>query len=452
MAFSKKILPSPAFEPADTVTEEFISEAVAPEIDEAGVPGGEPMEPVSGWFMFVYAFTNFCMCLGIFMPSLFSLAYKAQLLWPDTKAEVLGLVVGISAIFGLVLGPIIGILSDRTRLKWGRRRPYLIAGILLSAIGALTIVAADSVPVMIIGACLGSIATCLVGTAVGVVIAENVPEVQRGKVGALAGVSGQLAGVGAFLGGSMLTGNLLLLFLAPTIAIALASVLFLMTVPDRPADPTKMTANPGLTGVFRDLIFDPRKHPDFSLVWVGKFLLTIGIQFYTTYQFFYLLDRLGLSPEDAGAKMALLGGLALVVAMGGAIGSGFLSDRLHRRKPFIYASVILVSSGLLIMAFSSTFEVFAVAGLVLTLGIGIFSTIDVALAGDVLPDKENGASRWMSIYWISANLPTAIAPVVAPAILLIGSTKADNYTVLYVFGAVITLGAAISTKAIRSVR
>ncbi|MFF1253771.1 MFS transporter [Pseudarthrobacter sp. NPDC058329] len=449
---SKKILPNPAFEPADLVTEEYISEVLAPAPDSSAAAGGEPTTRVSAWFMVVYAFTNFSMCLGIFMPSLFSLAYKAQLLWPDTKAEVLSVVVGVSAIFGLVLGPIVGVMSDRTRLRWGRRRPYLVAGVLLSGVGSLIIFVADSVPVMVVGACLGTVAICLVGTAVGVVIAENVPEVQRGKIGALAGVSGQLAGVGAFLGGSMLTGNLLLLFLAPTIVIAMASVLFLFTVPDRPADLEKSTAHPGIIGVLRDLVFDPRKHRDFSLVWLGKFLLTIGIQFYATYQFFFLLDRLGLTPEDAGAKMALLGGLSLLVTMGGAIGSGFLSDRLHRRKPFIYAAVILVAGGLLLMAFSTSFEVFAAAGLVLTLGIGIFSTVDVALAGDLLPDKENGASRWMSIYWISANLPTAIAPVVAPAILLIGSTKADNYTVLYIFAALAALGALISTKAVRSVR
>jgi GPH family glycoside/pentoside/hexuronide:cation symporter len=43
-------------------------------------------------------------------------------------AGTAGIVVGIGKIWDAVTDPVVGYMSDRTRTKWGRRRPYLFAG------------------------------------------------------------------------------------------------------------------------------------------------------------------------------------------------------------------------------------------------------------------------------------------------------------------------------------
>jgi MFS family permease len=43
------------------------------------------------------------------------------------KIAVLGLVAGVSAVFALVFNPVGGALSDRTRSRFGRRAPWLVA-------------------------------------------------------------------------------------------------------------------------------------------------------------------------------------------------------------------------------------------------------------------------------------------------------------------------------------
>ena len=50
----------------------------------------------------------------------------------QTKATVLGALVGISAGIAVVVNIIAGIVSDHTRSRFGRRRPMLIWGMLLT--------------------------------------------------------------------------------------------------------------------------------------------------------------------------------------------------------------------------------------------------------------------------------------------------------------------------------
>ena len=43
-------------------------------------------------------------------------------------AVVAGLLISVSKIFDAIIDPLVGALSDRTRSRWGRRRPYLLLG------------------------------------------------------------------------------------------------------------------------------------------------------------------------------------------------------------------------------------------------------------------------------------------------------------------------------------
>lgn len=412
---------------------------------------GEPQRPVSRWFIFVYTTMYFSFMLVVLMPALFSLAVKTQLLTPETKAASLGVILGVGALVNIIATPLAGVLSDRTRLRWGRRRPWLLLGVVLAFVGAAGVAVSDSIPMAIGAWCVSNLGAACIGAAINPVIAENVPESQRGKVGALTGIGTQLAGVAASLTGSMLTSNILLLFVLPTIVVAIASVLFIIAVPDRPATPTSGAAT-GIRAVFTDLAFNPRKHRDFSLVLLGKFLLQVGMTFFSTYQLYFLLDRLGLTPEQAGARLALVGGIGILVTTAFAVISGILSDRLRRRKAFIYVASALAAAGLVTLGLAHDFMTYAVGGMLVLACAGMFGSVDLALVGDTLPDKDTAASKWMGLYGVAANLPSAIAPVIAPLILLVGSPEANNYTLLYVSAAAIALGAAISTKFIRTVR
>lgn len=421
----------------------------APDAATATAPTAlpEPTQRVGAGFIVLFGLLNFGLYLTVMMPALFSLPYKIGVLDPDNKAALLGLVATVGAIVGLIAGPIAGVLSDRTRTRIGRRRPWLIAGILVLALGSSIVALAGSAGVLLVGWVIVSLGGACTGAAITPVVAERVPEAQRGIMGAIVGVATQLAGVLGYTVGGLLTANLLLMFLVPVIALAVLGALFMIAT----AEPAIELPRTTLAQTFRLLVFDPRKHRDFSLVWLGKLLMQTALAFLTTYQLYFLLDRLGFTAEQAGSQLALVGGLGILITMTFAIVSGTLSDRLKRRKAFLYAASGLTAVGLALMAFADGFGLFFAAVLCILGAAGMFGAVDVAMASDLVPDREQ-AGRWMSIYNLAATLSTAIAPVIGAGLLLIGPTAGGNYTALFLTGAALAAGVGVTAAFIKGVR
>ncbi len=65
------------------------------------------------------------------------------------SAAVIGLLMGMDNVLGLFIQPWIGNRSDNTRTRWGRRIPYLAAGMPIAAVLFATIPLASSLPALI---------------------------------------------------------------------------------------------------------------------------------------------------------------------------------------------------------------------------------------------------------------------------------------------------------------
>jgi MFS family permease len=427
-------------------------------IDETPVPAAatpasapptapEPQKKVSGLFLTLYGFLNFGLYLTVMMPALFSLPYKVGVLAPDDKVAVLALVATVGAVVGVIAGPVAGVLSDRTRTRIGRRRPWLIGGLIVLALGSTIVALADSVPMLIAGWVVVSFGGAANGAAITPIVAERVPEAQRGTVGAIVGVATQLAGVLGYTIGGLLTSSMLLLFLVPVMTAALFGVVFMLAI----REPLVELPHTTVGETFRSLVFNPRRYPDFSFLWVGKLLMQVALAFLSTYQLYFVIDRLGFTAEEAGGKLAIAGGVGILVTMTFAIVSGMLSDKLKRRKVFIYGAAVLSAIGLSLMAFTDGFGLFFASVMFILGAAGMFGSVDVAMASDLVPDRDQ-AGRWMSIYNLAATLSTALAPLLGAALLTLGSPDSGNYTALFLGGAVIALGTGLTTIFIKGVR
>src|SRR5690606_40894238 len=110
----------------------------------------EPQERVGRGFLALFGLLNFGLYLTVMMPALFSLPYKVQTLDPDGKTLSLGIVATVGAVVSLVAGPAAGVLSDRTRSRWGRRRPWLLGGIVVAIVGSIMVALAPNLILLVL--------------------------------------------------------------------------------------------------------------------------------------------------------------------------------------------------------------------------------------------------------------------------------------------------------------
>ncbi|NUS09666.1 MAG: MFS transporter, partial [Nonomuraea sp.] len=121
---------------------------------------------------------------------------------PAHKEASLAVVFAVAAVCTIVANPLFGALSDRTRTRMGRRRPWIAGGALVCAASLVFLSRQDSLAGLVVGWAVAQLSfTAALATAIATV-PDQVPVHQRGRVSALAGV-GQLGG--PLLGGVMVT-------------------------------------------------------------------------------------------------------------------------------------------------------------------------------------------------------------------------------------------------------
>ncbi|MDT0328561.1 MFS transporter [Nocardiopsis lambiniae] len=423
-----------------------------PEPLVAGTPGDDLPEvgPRYIWFLLIALFGTY---VALVTPIAISLAIRVKELAPANE-EYLGYVIGTAAAISLVSSPVVGILSDRTRTRLGRRRPWLIAGSVLGSAGLFVIAVAPDVLVVGVG---WIIATLGWNTVIGNITnsqADRLPEAQRGRVSGLVGFVTMAAPVcGSILGGALAT-NSVLLFMVPAVIGVILVLLFCVIVPEEDSRGRTFEQALDLRLLLSKFAFDPRRYPDFSWNWLARFLFYFGLTLSSTFTAFLLAQRLRMDVTEIGATIALAGLLGVIAVMLGALGSGFLSDKLLRRKPFVLGSGVIFAIGALTMAFSTGLPVL-LAGLVITnFGLGIFSAVDHALMLDVMPEKDTDAGRFVGITGLANSIAQSLAPVVAPAFLTVGVIEGGdkNYMLLYIVAACFALLGGLVVLRVRSVR
>lgn len=407
------------------------------QVSEASTAAVAPTTRVSNGTIFLIVAATFGGGMASIVPMAYTLSVKLDQLAPG-RADLLGYLLGIGATITLIAAPLTGVLSDRTRSRWGRRRPFTVIGL---------VVGSASIPVMILAPdplLLGvGWVLCTVGwgTAVGSVgnyQADFLAPEQRGKVSGFTGLVMQLAPVIGILLVGLVSGDVFWIFMIPSafgLVLIGAFVLFA-----REPDSRGLVHKNRLTvlGVLRSYGFRPREFPDFAWNWLGRFVFFLGLTLTSSFGTFFYAQRLGVSVAEVAGFVGLTAVLSIGTSTLGALGFGALSDRMGRRRPFIMLGAAIFAVGAVMSAFASTFGLLIAGALLTSFGIAIFSAVAQALVLDVLPHRETQAGRFMAITAFSQKLPGAIAPLAAPLVLAIGGGN-ENYFALYLAAGVLAL-------------
>jgi MFS family permease len=365
------------------------------------------------------------------------------------KVAVLGLVSGVSAIFAAVFNPVGGALSDRTRSRFGRRAPWLAGASAAVILAVIILGSAGSVLTIIIGWSLAQAVANLYQAALTAVVPDRVPRERRGTASAVVGVAtsvGAVAGVG--LAGRF-ADHLPWGYLALGALLALTAIIFVTATTDASsADLPRMPRDSrGLGSRLSDFTAALR-HRDFAWVFAGRAGMILGYFVVTGYELYILTDYVRLpGGMRATAGVTILAAVSTLCSILAAALAGPLSDRLQRRKVFVFISAATSGAAMVLPILSPTFTAMLAFAVIAGLAFGTYMAVDVALVTLVLPRRED-AARDMGVLNIANAGPQIIAPLFAALVI----DHLGGYRALFVAGAVIAVAGAFAIVPVRSVR
>lgn len=407
----------------------------------------EPTDRVGLGFLIILALAYMGIFLGLLTPIIVTMALKLTEFGKDSLSGNLSLVLGVGALFALVGNPLFGKLSDRTTSRFGRRRPWLIGGVIGALAGLAIVATASNVGMVLVGWSVTQVSFNATLAALIAVLPDQVPVSQRGLASAFLGVGIPVA---AIVGTYIVAGveGTFLKFLVPGLIAAALVVLLVAVLPDKRI--ARGSVPRYTVGEFaRSFYVSPRSAPDFSWAWLSRFLLFMGLSFLLTYQVPYLLEHLDVAESRIGDLVfrAILVQSAVLIVV--SFIAGPVSDRIRRRKAFVFVSAVIYAAALAIIAFAPNYETFLVGMAISGAGQGIYIAVDLALVTDVLPSQET-AARDLGVFNIASAGPQSLAPSIAPLFLAIAGPA--NFVSLFTAAAIFAGIGALAIIPIRKVR
>lgn len=340
----------------------------------------------------------------------------------EFKGTTLGQILSIGAFASMVVAPLFGAWSDRVRTRWGRRKPFLIAGTIGNVLGLLALALIPSVPSALVPYIVAFIWIELFNNLATApysgLIPDMVPAAQRGSA---SGWLGLMLMLGNFLGG--VTGLALGLIggirgayviIAVIMVVGMLGTVLTVHEPEPPSVP------PFRWGAFLRGLFEPFRSRDFSWVFWTRFLVTLGTFTVQSFLLFYMKDVIAQGAEQfdytffgvklAGDAAGATSFFVLPLLFGAILSSlvaGMLSDR-YGRKLMVYISGSLQALVVAVFLVAGGFELAVLMGFIFGLGYGAYQAVDWALASDVLPSEDDYAKD-MGVWHVSFTLPQVLA-------------------------------------------
>ncbi|HEY4267405.1 MAG TPA: MFS transporter [Galbitalea sp.] len=404
------------------------------------------MPPVSKRFIGFYALAYLCTTLLFIAPLVVTLALKVNALVGIEQAPAnLALVAGVGAFLALFANPIFGMLSDRTSGRFGRRRPWMLVGLVSGTAGVFVVAVAPNILIVLVGWCIAQVGFNALLAVMAAVLPDRVPPAQRGVVAGVLGVCVPVAAVAGAGLVNLFAGNQLAMFLAPCGIAGAVIVLFAVTLKDGAAPTQERGSFRSLASTF---FVNPRTHPDFAWVFTSRFLIVLAYSFLTTFLAYYLIAQLKTSVQQVPGQILIGTLVQSAVVIAASVTGGRLSDRTERRKVFVVTAAIVYGLGMFALALAGDVLAYLIGMAIAGLGFGIYLAVDLALAVDVLPQADRAATH-LGVLNIAGALPSSIAPALAPTILLISG---GSYAALYTVAGVCALLGAAAILPVRGAR
>ncbi|MBC9715992.1 MFS transporter [Streptomyces sp. TRM66268-LWL] len=422
--------------------------SLAPERPGQPAALAEPVHKVGRGWIALYVLANIGLYVPLQAPTTFLMPEQIAEIDPEGKIGSYAWVSMMGAISGIVLAPLAGALSDRTTSRFGRRRPWLVIGSLACMAALVCLGFQTTVVGVAIGSLVLSATFMLIGGGLAPIVPDQVPVAQRGVV---LGWAMAPQAIGMIAGGLLLglvTGFPAQYALMATLPLLI--LLFAITMKDPPL-PLRDREPFSLRTFLNGYRISPRRHPDFVWALGSRFTMGLGYGTGTLYLPYFLDDVVhyeeifpGQSTEDG---LLIVIGVNCLATIATVVFSGWLSDRLGRRRMLVFLGGVTMAVAAIPLALSPTWTMTLAAAVILGLGYGVYLAVDTALVTEVLPASAD-RGKDMAL----ANLMTSLPYVLVPAIASVVLGSLGGYRLLFLCSAGLSvLGAAMVWK-VKSVR
>jgi MFS family permease len=319
-----------------------------------------------------------------------------------TDVGVLFAAFSVSSFIGSAIG---GALTDR----FGRKG-IIMFGLIASSFSTVAMGLIDSFQAFFFLALFVGILTDVAGPAHQAMIADILPEEKRADGYGILRVAFNLSVViGPAIGGLLASRSYLLLFLSDA-AISLLTVILIaiflpetkpLAHPDAPKE-TMVRTFAGYGQVFRNAAF---------MLFLGAVMLQVFTYMnMNTALGVYLRDQHGTPESGYGLLLSI--NAAMVVLMQFPI-----TRRITKYPPMLMmaAGTFLYVIGFSMYGFVSTYILFVVAMVIITIGEMVVSPVSQALVASFAPEEMRG--RYMAVSGFSWGIPFAVGPYLAGLIM-----------------------------------
>jgi MFS family permease len=301
---------------------------------------------------------------------------------------LIGLLLAISPLVATFAHPFFGRLSDRTSTRWGRRRPYALVGVPLSALIVFGIPLAPSYEALAALFLVQALFISICGVPLMSLIPDAVGTAARGRVMSLFMIGGGIGAIAIQAAGKLFWElDFGLVYYACGLLTLVAAVPPLLFIREPRPDPAAVAAARArsvisYTAMFRTVA----RHPPIALFLISGSFRYLGVGLVIIYVTLFAATDLQVSVGDAALAIAVAGGIRLLLALP----AGRLVDRYDRKRLLVTATL---GAGLGHLMMGVAVE--SLAGLYAVLAFGaVVGVLEMTSAGplfmDLMPADRRG--------------------------------------------------------------
>lgn len=358
------------------------------------------------------------------------------------SATIIGLIMAVDNVLGLTLQPYFGSLSDRTRTRWGRRRPFLLLGMPVAALALFSF--PISLPLglitLLITTGVLNLSMSLFRSPTVALMPDATPAPLRSKAN---GIINFMGGIGAVIaivvGGIMYKISPGYAFLLPGAIMLVVFLLFLLYFrePEIPQAESGAEETPqSLLLALRQILVNPDRTT--LTLFLTIFAWFVAYQGVNTWFTSYSVEVLKVSEADASLRLSIYA-LSFVI---GALPAGYIGTWLGRRRT-IMMGLIGMTLCFLGMNFLTSLNQLTIAFVAAGLSWALININSYPMVVQMCHPSQTGT--FTGLYYIFAGLAGVTGPFLAGLLFDTMKTKQP----LFLFGMAFMLVAILLISTVR---